>query len=100
MFGILMWLVFGLIVGSLARFLHPGDDPVGFLPTLSIGVAGSFIGGGINWLLNLGGPFHPAGLVMSVIGGILFCWAYRTYRLDRFIKAQSLKIQQFENNHE
>ena len=88
MFWILGWVVYGLVVGSLAKLAHPGEDPVGFLQTLGIGVAGSMVGGGIQWLLHMGGPFSPAGLLWGIIGGVIFCWIYRKYRLERFIKAQ------------
>ncbi len=89
MLYILGWLVFGLVVGLISKFLHPGEDPVGFIPTVGIGIAGSFIGGGVQWLVNLGsGGFHTAGWLFSVAGGIMFCWIYRRYRLNRFFKIQ------------
>jgi len=80
MFSILIWLIFGFIVGSLAKWIHPGDDPIGFLPTVGIGVAGSFIGGLIHSLIS--GRLQllePAGLAWSVVGGVLFCYAYSHY---------------------
>jgi uncharacterized membrane protein YeaQ/YmgE (transglycosylase-associated protein family) len=82
------WLVYGLIVGSLAKLLHPGEDPIGLLPTLGIGVAGSYIGGLINWVVGSGEPFSSSGLIMGVVGGVIMCWAYRNYRLNRFFQAQ------------
>src|SRR5882724_3764334 len=89
MFFILSWLLYGLVVGSLARLLHPGEDPVGFLPTIGIGIAGSFIGGFINWIIGAGGsPFSASGIIMGTLGGVVFCWAYSTYRLNRFFQAQ------------
>lgn len=88
MFFLLAWIFFGLIVGLLAKALYPGEDAQGFLPTVGIGVAGSFVGGGLRWLLNMGGTFHPAGLLWSVIGGVIFCWFYRRYKLGQFLKAQ------------
>jgi len=88
MFWLLGWLVYGLIVGLIAKALHPGEDPVGFLATLGIGIAGSFVGGGVQWMVNMGGPFSPAGLIWGVVGGVIFCWIYRRYRLNRFLKAQ------------
>lgn len=82
MFLLLSWLIFGLLVGWFAKMLHPGDDPVGFLPTIGIGVAGSFIGGVVNWILGLGtAPFQTSGLLMSILGGVLFCMAWRWYKL-------------------
>jgi len=58
MFGILGWIVFGLIVGILAKFLMPGRDPGGFVITALIGIAGAIIGGGIG---RVGGPYGPGG---------------------------------------
>lgn len=82
MFTVLSWILFGLVVGWVAKLLHPGDEPVGYLPTFGIGVAGSFVGGGINYLLNFGnGVFHPSGFIMSIIGGVVCCAAYRYYKL-------------------
>lgn len=88
MLWLLGWLIYGMIVGFISKFLHPGEDPVGFFPTLGIGIAGSFVGGGIQWMMNMGGPFAPAGLLWGVVGGVIFCWIYRKYRLNRFLKAQ------------
>ena len=93
MFKILGWAIYGLIVGSIAKALHPGEDPIGCLPTIGIGVVGAFVGGGINWLLNFGGPFAPSGMAMGVVGGVLACWAYKKWHLDQYVKAQSVKEQ-------
>lgn len=82
MLSLIIWSVFGLVVGIVAKLLHPGDDPVGLVPTVFIGVCGSFIGGGINWVMDLGrATFEPSGLLMSVVGGVVFCCAWRFYRL-------------------
>ena len=82
MFLLLSWLIFGLLVGWISKKLHPGDDPVGFIPTVAIGVSGSFIGGAINWLLGMGSqPFQASGLIMSILGGIVACAIWRWYNL-------------------
>ena len=47
MFGILGWIIFGVIVGLLARLLHPGRDPAGFVITALLGIAGSLLGGSL-----------------------------------------------------
>lgn len=84
MFYLLSWLFFGLIVGLIAKWIHPGDDPVGFLPTVGIGIAGSYVGGIIEWVLGYGTSFFSSsGWMFSIIGGVLFCWAYRQYRLSQ-----------------
>ncbi len=89
MLFILGWILYGLLVGCAARLLHPGEDPIGFLPTVGIGVVGSYIGGFLNWVLGTGnGPFSPSGLLMGIIGGVIFCWIYRKYRINRFFEAQ------------
>ena len=82
MLFLLSWLIFGLLVGYIAKLLHPGDEPVGYVPTIGIGVAGSFVGGAINFVLGMGSdPFHPSGFIMSILGGIVCCAAYRYYKL-------------------
>ena len=48
----------GLIVGALARLALPGPDPMGILATIGLGLAGSFVGGILSWLV-LG---HAGGL--------------------------------------
>ena len=79
MITIISWILYGLVVGTIAKFIHPGDDPKGFLPTVGIGVVGSFIGGGLNWLLFNGEAFSPAGIIMGILGGVIFCWLYGKY---------------------
>jgi uncharacterized membrane protein YeaQ/YmgE (transglycosylase-associated protein family) len=99
MFLILSWLLFGLIVGLIAKFIHPGDEPVGFVPTLVIGIVGSFIGGAINWLLSMGAqPFQASGFIMSILGGVVCCMLWRWYNLSKsssgpksFFTGKSLK---------
>ena len=89
MFFLLGWLIYGIIVGLIAKWLHPGEDPIGFVPTVGIGVAGSYIGGLINYLIGSGGhPFSPSGIAMGIVGGLIFCWLYRKYKLNQFFKAQ------------
>jgi len=81
LFSIVIWLLYGILVGSLARKIHPGDDPEGFLPTMGIGISGSFLGGGINFLLGWGtSPFQSSGLIMGILGGVITCALYRLYK--------------------
>jgi len=81
MFSILIWLIFALIVGTVAKFLHPGKDPIGFFTTIGIGIAGSFIGGFIHSILSGGFQlFAPAGLGWSIVGGVVFCFLYSKYK--------------------
>lgn len=89
MLWLLSWIIYGLVVGLIAKSLHPGEDPVGFVPTIGIGIAGSYVGGLINFILGAGSAFSPSGIVMGIIGGVIFCWIYRKYRLNRFLTMQN-----------
>ena len=76
MFGIIGWIVFGLVVGLLARLLHPGRDPGGFVITAVLGIAGSLLGGFLGRALGLYREGEGAGLIMSVLGAILLLVLY------------------------
>ncbi len=52
MFYLLGWAIYGLLVGYFARMIHPGEEPPGCLVTIGIGIAGSFVGGLINFILD------------------------------------------------
>jgi uncharacterized membrane protein YeaQ/YmgE (transglycosylase-associated protein family) len=69
---IIVLLVVGFIVGAIARLLMPGRDPLGMLGTIVLGVAGSFVGGFLQNLVQYHSlsvhSFHPVGLIGSVIG--------------------------------
>ena len=67
------FLIFGLVVGAIARLLMPGRQPMGMLGTLLLGVAGSFLGGLLGNLLFSGRWDHPstAGWIGSVLGSLL-----------------------------
>lgn len=82
MLYLLFLLIFGFIVGGLAKLFHPGEDPVGFLPTVGIGIAGSYIGGFLSWLIYGGTPLHMSGLLFGVIGGVIFLAAWRWWKLQ------------------
>ncbi|MBL8817185.1 MAG: GlsB/YeaQ/YmgE family stress response membrane protein [Planctomyces sp.] len=71
--NVLSWLVFGLVVGSIARFLIPGRQNMGWFLTTVLGIVGSMVGGAISWFLfgQRGDQINPAGLIMSTIGAIL-----------------------------
>ena len=77
MFGILGWIVFGLIVGALAKLLMPGRDPGGIIVTMLLGIVGAVLGGWIGRAIGLYGPEDPAGFLMSLLGAILLLAIYR-----------------------
>lgn len=65
------WILFGLIVGALARFVYPGRQDLGLLQTTLLGVVGSFIGGFIGFLLFGGSAFQPSGWIGSILGAVV-----------------------------
>jgi uncharacterized membrane protein YeaQ/YmgE (transglycosylase-associated protein family) len=77
MFGIVGWIIFGLIVGAVAKLLMPGRDPGGCIVTMLLGVAGAILGGWIGRALGLYGPGDAAGFFMAVIGAVLLLLLYR-----------------------
>ncbi len=81
MFGILGWLVIGLIAGALARLIIPGRQPMGMLMTMVLGVIGSLVGGFISWTFTGGPdePYAPAGFLMSVVGAVIVLGLYVAY---------------------
>jgi uncharacterized membrane protein YeaQ/YmgE (transglycosylase-associated protein family) len=76
MFGILGWIIFGAIVGIIARLLHPGRDPAGMIMTILLGIAGSILGGIVGRLLGFYRQGQGAGLILSVLGAILLLVIY------------------------
>jgi uncharacterized membrane protein YeaQ/YmgE (transglycosylase-associated protein family) len=77
MFGFLGWIIFGAIVGLIAKLLHPGRDPGGFIVTILLGIAGSLLGGFVGRALGMYQHGQGAGLIMSVLGAILLLVIYR-----------------------
>lgn len=75
--GILGWILFGLIVGALAKLVMPGRDPGGIIVTMLLGIAGAVLGGFVGRALGLYGPGEAAGFIMSFIGAVLLLWIYR-----------------------
>jgi uncharacterized membrane protein YeaQ/YmgE (transglycosylase-associated protein family) len=80
MFGILGWILFGLIVGALAKLVMPGNDPGGIIVTMVLGIVGAALGGFIGRGLGLYAPEQPAGFFMAFVGAILVLALYRMTR--------------------
>jgi uncharacterized membrane protein YeaQ/YmgE (transglycosylase-associated protein family) len=77
MFGILGWIIFGLVVGVVAKLVMPGKDPGGIIVTMLLGIVGAVLGGFVGRALNLYQPGEPAGLLMSIVGAVLVLAIYR-----------------------
>ena len=77
MFGVLAWIVFGVIVGAIAKLLMPGRDPGGFIVTMLLGIAGALVGGFLGRAAGWYGPNDPAGFLMSLFGAVVLLMLYR-----------------------
>jgi uncharacterized membrane protein YeaQ/YmgE (transglycosylase-associated protein family) len=94
MLDVLAWIVFGLIVGVIAKAILPGKDPGGAFVTIVIGIVGSLIGGFIGRTLMGYGQINDSGdlsrpgfltsLLLAVVGSIVLLAGYR------LIKGRSL----------
>ena len=75
--GILGWILFGLIVGAIAKLLMPGRDPGGIIVTMLLGIAGAVLGGFLGRALGLYNEGEPAGFIMATLGAVLLLALYR-----------------------
>ena len=77
--GIIMWIVLGLVVGALAKWIMPGKDPGGLIITILLGIAGAVVGGWIGTFIGFGkvSGFDFRSLVIAVGGAVLLLFAYR-----------------------
>src|SRR5688500_12797933 len=80
MVGVLGWVLFGLVVGIVAKLLMPGRDPGGFIITTILGIVGAVIGGFLGRTLGLYGPGEPAGFLMATLGAVVLLFIYRMLR--------------------
>lgn len=80
--GILSWIIMGLIVGALAKFIMPGKDPGGIIITILIGIAGAFLGGYIGSLLGLGEVtgFNFMSILLAIVGALILLFVYRLFK--------------------
>lgn len=75
--GILGWVLFGLIVGAVAKLVMPGRDPGGIIVTMLLGIAGAVLGGFLGRALGLYGEGEAAGFFMATLGAIVLLALYR-----------------------
>lgn len=74
---ILSWLLFGLVVGVIAKLLMPGRDPGGFIVTILLGIAGALLGGFVGRAMGFYPTSQGAGWLMSILGAIVLLVLYR-----------------------
>jgi uncharacterized membrane protein YeaQ/YmgE (transglycosylase-associated protein family) len=74
---ILLWIVFGLVVGIVAKFIMPGRDPGGIIITIVLGIVGALLGGWIGRAMGLYREGEAAGFLMAVVGAVIVLALYR-----------------------
>jgi uncharacterized membrane protein YeaQ/YmgE (transglycosylase-associated protein family) len=75
--GILSWILFGLVIGIIAKLLMPGRDPGGFIVTILLGIAGALLGGFVGRTMGMYGQNEGAGWLMSILGAVILLALYR-----------------------
>ncbi len=83
--GFITWILLGLIVGVIAKFLMPGKDGGGIFMTIVLGIAGAFVGGFVGSSLGFGTVtgFDFRSLVLAVIGAVILLVVYRFIKKKR-----------------
>lgn len=77
--GILSWILLGLVAGAIAKAIHPGKDPGGWLITILLGIGGAFVGGFIGSLLGWGpvDKFSFPNVLLATGGALLILFLHR-----------------------
>jgi uncharacterized membrane protein YeaQ/YmgE (transglycosylase-associated protein family) len=76
--GILYTILIGAVIGILARFFKPGADPMGWILTIILGIAGAWVGGQVAPMIGLGGGI--LGFVVSIVCAIVLLFLYEMIR--------------------
>ena len=69
-------MLFGLVVGIVAKLLMPGQHRGGIIATMLLGIVGAWVGGLIGRAMGMYPPGHPAGFIMATIGAIIVLVVY------------------------
>ncbi|MCR4339871.1 MAG: GlsB/YeaQ/YmgE family stress response membrane protein [Gemmatimonadaceae bacterium] len=75
--GIIGTIIFGLVVGIVAKLMMPGKDPGGIIITIILGIVGSVVGRWLGQALGFYGADDAAGFLMSLVGAVLLLALYR-----------------------
>jgi uncharacterized membrane protein YeaQ/YmgE (transglycosylase-associated protein family) len=78
--GLIGTLIVGLLVGALARFIMPGEQKMGWILTILLGIGGSFIAGFVGQALGWYQAGQGAGWIASVVGALVLLFAVNKFR--------------------
>jgi len=79
--GIISWIILGLIAGAIAKFIHPGPDPGGWIASLVIGVVGAMVGGFVFNLVGMSGAsgINLWSIIVATVGAVICLALYRKF---------------------
>ena len=81
-----IWMIIvGLVAGLLARAIKPGNDPLGWIMTIVLGIVGAMLGGFVAGLIGINADGGFTGLIFSVIGAIILLFIYEMIMSKRGI---------------
>jgi uncharacterized membrane protein YeaQ/YmgE (transglycosylase-associated protein family) len=80
---VLAFLLFGLVVGAIARLIVPGREPGGWVISMLLGIGGAFLGGFLGRAMGLYQEGQPAGWIMSLIGAVILVAIYHAIAVRR-----------------
>jgi uncharacterized membrane protein YeaQ/YmgE (transglycosylase-associated protein family) len=76
-YGIIGWIVIGLLAGGIAKLLMPGKDPGGCIITILLGIAGALVAGWIGPAIGWYGTNEGAGFIAAIVGAFILLFIYR-----------------------
>jgi len=76
--SVLVWIIFGLVAGAIAKFIMPGNQNMGWLLTIILGIVGAYIGAFIGQMLGWGDVtgFNIGSMFLAVGGALIILWIY------------------------
>ena len=82
-YGILGWIVIGLLAGGIAKLLMPGRDPGGCIITILLGIAGALLAGFLGRAVGWYNENEGAGFIAAIVGAFLILFLYRLIMRNR-----------------
>ncbi len=76
-YGVIGWIVIGLVAGAIAKLLMPGRDPGGCVITALLGIAGALLAGFLGRSVGWYGEGEAAGFLAAIVGAFLILLIYR-----------------------
>jgi uncharacterized membrane protein YeaQ/YmgE (transglycosylase-associated protein family) len=76
-YGIIAWIVIGLLAGGIAKLLMPGRDPGGCIITILLGIAGALLAGFLGQSLGWYQRGEGAGFIAAIVGAFILLLIYR-----------------------